>query len=131
MEAVEAVLLLADLVLLILKTGAAIVYLNRNAVLSSMRRAAERSAYGRDSIYQLLDWCYDNPTRKTTTNVLRHLQRIIHDRPPYVAVAATISWDVSSQEFDRATKRLVEELHDDAHSDIAEADRTEILALLL
>ena len=53
------------------------------------------------------------------------------DRPSYMTVAGMINQKVSSRESDRAMKRLVVELHDDAGADIDETDLMEIFALLL
>lgn len=117
------------LFVLILK--AAFADMNRDAILSSIRSAADDYTEPRDSVYRLLDWCCGHPTAKTTRNLLRHLRRITNDRPAYMTIAATLNPDVSSRESRRAVKRLVEELHDDAHSDVAETERMEIFALFL
>jgi hypothetical protein len=118
-------------VLFVLLMKAAFADLTRDAILSSIRSAADDDAEPRDSVYRLVNWCCRHPTAKTTRNLLFHLRRVINDRPTYMTLAATLNPDVSSRESRRAVKRLVEELHDDAHADVAETDRMEIFALLL
>lgn len=103
----------------------------RDGTLASIRWVAEHHATPQDSVYRLLDWCCGHPKSKTAANVLRHLWRIVNDRPAYMAIAAVISSDVSSRERHRSVERLIEELHDDATADIDAADRMEIFALLL
>jgi len=128
---IAVILLILGPVLSVLVLKNAFAETNRNATLSLIRWEADDPAKPRDSVYRLLDWCCGHPTSRTATNVLRHLRRVIDDRPVYMTIAAAISPDVSSRELHRATTRLVEELHEDAHSDVAETERMEIFALLL
>jgi hypothetical protein len=128
---IAAILLVVNPMLFTLFMKYAFAETNRNATLSLLCSTAADSSYGKDSVYGLLDWCSHHPTAKTTRNVLRHLRRVIDARPVYMTIAAAINPDVSSREFHRATTRLVEELHEDAHSDVDSADRIEIFTLLL